>query len=145
MTEQNTGASPEGSTESQTTEVDTPDPSKGLAEARDKYLAQRDEARAERDALTERVAQFQRAEVERLAAEHLSMPGDLFSLSGNEIGDYLNEDGNVDPDKVAADVAAMLAERPGLNKRALSFVDPSQGLGGPSKPTPTWADLLKLQ
>ena len=60
---------------------------------------------------------MQRAEVERLAADDLTHPADLFTLSGNELADYLTEDGDVDVEKVAADVAAILAERPGLQKR----------------------------
>lgn len=42
------------------------------------------------------------------------MANDLFSLSGNEVADYLTDSGEVDTEKVAADVAAVLAERPGL-------------------------------
>ena len=106
---------------------------------------ERNEARAERDALAERVERMQRAEVERLASDKLSHPADLFSLSGNEVADYLTGDGDVDADKVAADVAALLAERPGLRKNAPAF-DPSQGSGGiPGKRAPSsWADLLKV-
>lgn len=131
---------PSGSTEAQTAEVGTsvtPETVLGLTEARDKYLAQRDEARA-------LVEQFQRREVERIASEHLSMPGDLLALSGNEIADYLTEAGHVDPDKVAADVAAILAERPGLQKRSPAF-DPSVGTGGrpAHRGEPTFADLFK--
>jgi hypothetical protein len=102
------------------------------------------EAEAQRDALAQRVERMQRAEVERLAADALSHPADLFSLSGNDLADYLTEDGDVDAEKVAADVAAVLAERPGLRKNSPSY-DPSQGLGGrPSKSGPSsWADLFK--
>ncbi|KUI26557.1 hypothetical protein AU196_02795 [Mycobacterium sp. IS-1742] len=87
---------------------------------------------------------MQRAEVERLASDALSHPADLFSLSSNELADYLTEDGDVDAEKVAADVAAVLAERPGLRKNAPAF-DPSQGRGGQpaAKPTPSWGALLK--
>ncbi|MGV0906977.1 hypothetical protein [Mycobacterium novum] len=109
-----------------------------------RYRVERNEARAERDALAQRVEQFQRAEVERLAAETMSQPADLFSLSGNALADYLTEDGDVDPDKVAADVAALLAERPGLRKQSPPL-DPSQGSGGQpvAKREPTWGALLK--
>lgn len=115
---------------------------KGNREAR--YRVERNEAREERDALAQRVERMQRAEVERLAAGDLSHPRDLFSLSGNELADYLTEDGEVDADKVAADVAAVLAERPGLRKPTRAF-DPSQGIGGPTTPKrePTWGALLK--
>jgi hypothetical protein len=108
-----------------------------------RYRVERNEARGERDTLAQRVEQMQRAEVERLASEHLPMPADLFSFSGNELADYLTEAGDVDAEKVAADIAAVLAERPGLRKNAPAF-DPSQGHGGHlGKKSPTFADLLK--
>lgn len=110
------------------------------------YRTQRNEAREERDALAQRVKQMQTREVERLAAASLSQPGDLFSLSGNELADYLTEDGDVDGEKVAADVAAILAERPGLQKpKHVAGYDPTQGRGGrPPKGSPSFGDLLKL-
>ncbi|MGE2737349.1 hypothetical protein [Mycolicibacterium vaccae] len=88
---------------------------------------------------------MQRAEVERLASDGLSHPADLFSLSGNDVADYLNDDGDVDAEKVAADVAAIVAERPGLRKGPLRGYDPTQGHGGTpsSKREPTLADLIK--
>jgi hypothetical protein len=128
----------------QAPEIDstTEEPQKSNKEAR--YRVERNEARAERDALAERVQRMQRAEVERLASDALSHPGDLFSLSGNELADYLNEDGDVDAEKVAADVTAILAERPGLRKHTPGY-DPSHGLGGRPQPKrePTLADLFK--
>jgi hypothetical protein len=121
---------------------ETDSPQKVNKEAR--YRVERNEARAERDALAERVGRMQRAEVERLAADGLSHPADLFSLSGNELADYLTESGDVDTEKVAADVAAVLAERPGLRKPAAAF-DPTQGRGGApqTQRVPTLADLFK--
>ncbi|ORB67686.1 hypothetical protein [Mycolicibacterium tusciae] len=115
---------------------------KGNREAR--YRVERNEARSERDALAQRVERMQRAEVERLAADGLSHPADVFSLSGNELADYLTEDGDVDVEKVAADVAAILAERPGLRKFTPGY-DPSQGTGGrpQTKREPSWGALLK--
>ena len=116
---------------------------KGIREAR--YRVARNEARAERDALAQRIERMQRAEVERLAADGLSHPADLFSLSGNDIADYLNEDGDVDAEKVAADVAAILAERPGLKRGLVRGYDPTQGHGGApnTKREPTLADLIR--
>ncbi len=126
------------------TEVEptTEEPQKSNKEAR--YRVERNEARAERDALAQRVERMQRDEVERLAAGGLSHPADLFSLSGNDLADYLTESGDVDADKVAADVAAVLAERPGLRRQSPAF-DPSQGTGGtvPKAPTPTWGAVFK--
>jgi hypothetical protein len=92
----------------------------------------------------ERIATMQRAEVERLAADGLSHPADLFSLSGNDVANYLTEDGDVDAVKVAADFAAILAERPGMRKFTPGY-DPSQGLGGrPPKGQPSFSDLIKI-
>lgn len=110
----------------------------------ERFRKERNEAVAERDALAQRIEQFQRAEVERLAADALAMPGDLFSLSGNELADYLTEDGNVDQAKVSADVAALLVERPGLRKQHTPGFDPTQGTGGrPPKAKPTFGDIFK--
>ena len=108
-----------------------------------RYRVERNEARAEVETLQARLAVLQRAEVERLASAGLSHPSDLFSLSGNELADYLTEAGTVDAEKVSADLAAILQERPGMGKLDPA-VDPSQGHGwGPVKRTPTWGDLLK--
>lgn len=110
-----------------------------------RFRRERNEAREERDALTERVERMQRAEVERMAGEHLHIPADLFAMSGNSVADYLAESGDVDADKVAADVAEILAERPGLKRRPPAF-DPTRGTGGgqaPPKPAPSWTGLIK--
>lgn len=123
--------------------TEQPDPNPSLVEARDRYRSERDTARQELTAAAARIERMQRAEVERIAAEHLAMPGDLFTLTGNAVADYLTEDGDVDTEKVAADVTAFLAERPGLRKSTPAF-DLSQGLGGKTpKGTPTFADLFK--
>ncbi|GAB4912584.1 hypothetical protein LIX17_20225 [Mycobacterium avium subsp. hominissuis] len=110
------------------------------------YRVKLRETEAERDALAERLQRMQRAEIERLASDALSHPADLFSLSGNELADYLTEDGDVDAEKVAADVAAILAERPGLRKQIPGY-DPSQGRGGrpPAKREPkSLGDVIRF-
>jgi hypothetical protein len=121
---------------------DTGEPQKANREAR--YRVERNEAREALTAAQARIERMQRSEIERLAASALSHPADLFSLSGNGLADYLTEDGDVDPERVAADVAAVLAERPGLRKPSGAF-DPSQGHGGTvrAKPEPSWSGLLK--
>ncbi|BBX04313.1 hypothetical protein BST36_17350 [Mycolicibacterium moriokaense] len=107
-----------------------------------RYRRERNEARAERDALAERLSVLQRAEVERLASAGLSQPSDLFTLSGNELADYLTEDGLVDAEKVRADVEAIIAERPGLSAHQRP-VDHTQGYpGGGGKAKPSWAGLF---
>lgn len=107
---------------------DEPKDNAGLVEARDRYRGERDTARQELSAAHERIARLQRAEVERLAGASLSHAEDLFSLSGNDVADYLTEVGDVDPAKVAADIEAILSERPGL-RRPVPASDRSQGLG----------------
>ncbi|MGW8815506.1 hypothetical protein [Gordonia terrae] len=125
----------------------TPEPDNGSQrvnkEAR--YRVERNEARTERDALAERVQRMQRNEIERIAGEQLAQAGDLLTLSGNDLADYLTESGDVDTAKVSADVAALLAERPGLRKSAPAF-DPTQGTGGapnPKAPTPSWGSMFQ--
>ncbi|MDF3307867.1 hypothetical protein P3H15_22855 [Rhodococcus sp. T2V] len=88
----------------------------GNAEAA-RYRRQLRDTEAERDALTAKVEAYQRAEVERLAGE-LAMPGDLFTLGGLTVSDLLDENGEVDPETVAAEVAELLESRPGLSANA---------------------------
>jgi hypothetical protein len=109
-----------------------------------RYRVERNQAREALAAAEERIQRMQRADVERLAADGLSHPADLFSMSGNDLADYLTESGDVDAERVAADVAAVLVERPGLRKRAPAF-DPTQGLGGNAagKSTPTWSAMFE--
>ncbi|WP_092801490.1 hypothetical protein [Rhodococcus globerulus] len=115
---------------------------KGNREAR--YRTERNAAREELTTAQARIERMQRVEVERIAGEHLSMPGDLLGLTGNEVADYLDDDGNVDSAKVAADVAAVLTERPGLRKNAPAF-DPTQGTGGnkPKASSPSWRSMFQ--
>uniref|UniRef100_A0AB39U2K5 Scaffolding protein n=8 Tax=unclassified Caudoviricetes TaxID=2788787 RepID=A0AB39U2K5_9CAUD len=138
-------APPEGvGTGGQENGSQAPDVNKSLKEANDRYRTERDAAREELSTAQARIERMQRAEVERLAADAgLAMGGDLF-INGNAVADYLTEDGDVDAEKVAADVDAVLAERPGLRKNAHA-VDPSQGRGGPAPKAsePTFADLFK--
>lgn len=112
----------------------------GNREAR--YRVERNEARAEVANLQARLAIIQRAEIERLASAGLSHPSDIFTLSGNELADYLTEDGDVDTEKVSADVASILGERPGLKPPAPA-VDRTQGHGGSTgRGVPSFSDLL---
>jgi hypothetical protein len=104
---------------------------------------ERNEARAERDALAQRVAQLQTRELERIAAEHISNPADLLTLSGKTLADFVGEDGELDTDAVVATANELLGTRPGLRPNHPA-VDPTQGhAGGGGSPTPQWADLLR--
>ncbi|ABG98331.1 hypothetical protein RHA1_ro06558 [Rhodococcus jostii RHA1] len=131
------------STDSDTDTPEAPnEPQKGNKEAR--YRVERNEAREELVTANARIERMQRAEVERLATEAgLSHGSDVFTLSGNGPADYLDDHGNVDSAKVAADVAAVLEERPGLRKNAPAF-DPTQGTGGgkPKAAAPSWESMF---
>lgn len=120
----------------------TPEPPKANKEAR--YRVERNEARAERDALAQRVEALQRAELERLAGDTMSNPADLLALTGQALADFLTEDGELDAELVAKAAAELLATRPGLRKGSPAF-DPSQGSGGKPavKREPSWGALLK--
>ena len=56
----------------------------------------RDELTAERDTLAARLDRFQRGEVERLAADKLADPADVWR-DGAELSGLLDGDGNIDP------------------------------------------------
>lgn len=91
---------------------DTPEPVENpaaAAAAREakKYRQQLRAAQAELDQMRAQLESFQRAEVERLAADHLADPGDLWR-AGINLGDLLGEDRAVDPQRVAATVDDVL-------------------------------------
>jgi hypothetical protein len=111
------------------------------AKAAEEALA---EATAARDDLAARVERYRHAELERIASASLSNPGDLLTLTGKSLEDFIGEDGDLDADLVAEVAAEVLASRPGLSPRQLA-VDPSQGTGSryPGKAAPSWGDLLR--
>ena len=118
---------------------ETGEPSGNLEAA--KYRTRLREAEAQRDALAQRVERLQRLDIERVAAESLSAPVDLW-LNGNRVEAYLDDAGNVDAERVREDAKLLVTERPGLRKLSPA-VDPTQGQGGnPGKSTPTFSDLL---
>lgn len=109
-----------------------------------RYRVERNEARAERDELAERLTQLQTLEVHRLAREYLAAPEDI-DLSGKALSDYLTPEGWVDPDAVAEAAALVIESRPGLAKNPKEpAVDFTQGhTGKPGNSQPSWVDLLK--
>ncbi|GAA5156992.1 hypothetical protein [Amycolatopsis dongchuanensis] len=123
--------------------VETPETGNKAAREAARYRTQLRETEAALAAARAQVEAFQSAEVHRLAGERLAEPGDLLSLSGKTLADFLAEDGTVNADSVRSTVAELLAARPGLRKSDPA-VDPSQGLGanGPSHAA-SWADLFK--
>ncbi|MGI5222280.1 hypothetical protein [Nocardia sp. CA-290969] len=76
-----------------------------------KYRRQLRDTEAERDGLRERVTGYERAEVERLVADSLADPADLW-VAGTELDALRAEDGSIDPEKVNKTVAELLEQRP---------------------------------
>jgi hypothetical protein len=116
----------------------------GLAEARDRYRSERDQAREAVTAAAARIEALQLRELHRLAGEHLAEPGDLLTLGGGSLADYLDENGDVDPERVSEAVADVLAARPGLRPNARP-VDLSHGIGNdrPGKRELSFNDLFR--
>jgi hypothetical protein len=77
------------------------------------YRIRAKEAEATTRALQERVTRMQKAEVQRMAAQ-LHDPADLWQQV--ELVELLDEDGEVDPERVAGAVAALAHSKPYLLK-----------------------------
>lgn len=104
------------------------------------YRVRAREAEGARDALAERVARMQRAEVERLLTARLASPADLW-LAGVELGELLDDEGEVHVGKVDARSLAVLAERP--HWQALRVPDYDGGVRSSARSAPTFHDLLR--
>ena len=79
-----------------------------------KYRRRLRDAEAKTAALTERLERMQSREAEQYA-DRLYQPADLHTF-GPDITDLLNEEGDVDPERVRQAVADIIAARPGLGK-----------------------------
>ncbi len=107
-----------------------------------RYRTRLRETEAERDGIAERLVGFQRAEAERLAAATLSRPADLW-LDGAKVGELLDDEGQLDPEKVVATVAGVLTDRPQLEAgRVRPRPDAAQG-GTVAEQAPGWGDVLR--
>lgn len=140
------------STEPEPTDTPAPDEAQrpageretGNAEAA-RYRRQLREAEATRDTLAGRVEAMQRAEVERLAADRLAVPGDLWRF-GVDLSALLTDDGDLDAAAVDAAVDALAADRPHLAPRRPFAPDSfGQGRRGTAQPDRGWAELLRGQ
>lgn len=119
------------------------DEPKGNREA--KYRVERNEAREALTAAQTRIEALQVREVERLASEHLAQAGDLLSLGGRGVADFLTPEGWVDHDAVADAATELIESRPGLAKNPkVLATDLTQGQGSePGKPALGWSDLFR--
>lgn len=107
-----------------------------------RYRRRLRETETERDGISERLTGYQRREAERLAAATLSRPADLW-LDGAEVGDLLDDEGQLDPEKVAATVAGVLTDRPQLEAgRVRPRPDHAQG-GTGAATAHGWGDVLR--
>jgi len=98
------------------------------------------EAETERDGLRGRVETMQRAEVQRLVADQIAVPADVW-LAGASLPDLLDDDGNVDQAKVTDTVKAVLTDRPGW--RRLTHPNFDGGVRTAAPTGPTWHDALR--
>jgi len=110
-----------------------------------KYRTRLRETEAARDALQARVGRFERAAVERVAAETLSNPSDVWLLEFT--ADTMlprSDDGEVDVEAVRAAVQGIVQGRPGLAIPPKRIPDTGGGVrGGPEAATVSWSDLLR--
>ena len=110
--------------------------------------AQREQISAERDQLGERLAAMQRAEAERLAVEHLADGADMWR-DGLELSAVLDEDGNLDPSKVAAAARAARKAHPHWaapqprkgHPRRGQLMSGATGSDGPGTPK-SWQEVI---
>ncbi len=96
------------------TDTDTPEVPTGADDKQDRrderYRQRLRETEAQRDTLLQRVEHMQRNEVQRLTADRLADPQDLWRET--ELGDLLDDDGHIDTTKVDGRVGALLEEHP---------------------------------
>lgn len=107
-----------------------------------KYRTRLRETEAERDALASRVETMQRAEVERLAGQHIAKGAAIWA-TGATLADLVDEGGNISPEKVT-DAAQAAADGLGL-AAATRTPRPDPSIGGYSEgTTPTsWSEALR--
>lgn len=144
------GDAPESATEAS---GDASKPASKNAEAAKWRVAAR-EAQTERDELRAKLDSFLRADAERIAAEFLAVPGDLFDVVGATLDDLLDDDGRVSAEKVKELADAAVKARPGLAAPGMTpglfglygtdSLHAAQGATGAfAKPTPSWATALR--
>lgn len=109
-----------------------------------RYRRRLREVETERDALSQRVEAMQRAEAERLAAGQIAKGSALWA-AGTTLADLLDDEGNLDPEKVHQ-AAQSAADELGLSQPSgTPAPDPSQGSKGSDgawEPA-SWADALR--
>lgn len=129
--------------DTETTEAEAPPASREAARYRKRLRA----VEAERDQLAARLDHLQRGEAERLAAAVLADGGDLWR-DGHNITELINDDGHLDPDKVAELASNLVAAHPHWSKRTAPKTVKTGGMAsGATSPaqqiTPSWSSVLR--
>lgn len=111
-----------------------------------KYRRRLRETEKERDALQSRLESLQRSEVERLAADKLADPADVWR-DGAELSGLLDDDGNIDAQKVGGLVEGLIEAHnhwaiPTRSAAPVGSLRSGASAPPPPKPT-TWAGVLK--
>lgn len=119
-----TSSSTDPNEEPQTPAPTGEQPKGGNSEAA-KYRTQLRAAEAERDTVSGRLETAHRTMVEGIASKSLAKPEALWK-AGVQLADLLDDDGNVDPEKVNAAVLTAKEEL-GLERPAYGPIVPGQG------------------
>jgi hypothetical protein len=144
-----TAALPDGPAEDTPTEPEAPntqataDPEPSPNSEAARYRVERNEARAERDSLTERLTSYQRRECEAAVADLLDQPGDLWDIGQADLTAFYKEDGELDEAELRAAAGALCEMRPKLAKprgpRHQSF---GQFTPPPPRPGVGWSQVI---
>lgn len=110
------------------------------AEAKRHRLA-KNASEAERDQLRGRVDAQDRREVERVAAEQLANPSDLWLTV--QLAELRDEDGELDSDKISARLDQLTAEKPHWRKTTGPPPNFSSGVRSPIKKPATIGEAFK--
>ncbi|MGP4058886.1 hypothetical protein ACTWP6_29415 [Mycobacterium sp. 4D054] len=146
MTEPVTDTGPADAGNTEASDVEAPTENSDTVKEAKKYRQRAQAAEAERDTLKTRLESLQRNEIERLAAEHLKDGTDLWR-DGAQLADLLDDDGNIDPTKIADLTQTLVTAHPHWRKLApaappASIVTATDKIL-PGEKQATWSDLLK--
>jgi hypothetical protein len=139
MTE--TTTDPETQDLSEPEKVDQPDAAGSEAA---KYRKRLRATEAERDALAAKLEGHQRREAERILAEHVTTPADVWMARPEALAGLLDDEGQVDADRVADLAVDVLEGHPGwkLTPRPTGR-DFDAGVRPPAPAAPSWSGVLR--
>lgn len=134
-------AQPTGATEPSDRHSDAPSWAeiRRLREEAGKRRHQVRDLEVERDRLRDRVETADRAEVERLLADRLVDPSDIWS-NGVQLSDLHDDEGNLDADKVTEAAAKLITSKPHYAQAGTDF---HGGVRQPLPRAPSFGSALK--